>query len=266
MKNHFFFSYSGNKRTEVKNIYVSISLNEEDNTFNNPKIKTIIEPYCGSSAISYYIWTKHGDKFNYILNDGDTILIELYKILQDVDKTNELQHIVNKTIQEIREEPDEAKRKILYNKINIKTVEGFYIKSKFHSIRIGLFPRNNKWKDVNLHNSPIINFIRNPYVKISNRDGLDLTMELDKDDSNLIILDPPYLFTCNSEYGTGSLSSFKIYEYLTKRPPDAKAHIFAILENMWFINFIYPHNKKIVYKKQYTGFSHKISEHVVIKF
>ena len=74
MKNHFFFSYAGNKRNEVDHILSYI----ESQNFDN--IKTIIEPFCGSSALSYYISTKYPKKFNYILNDFDEHLITLYKL------------------------------------------------------------------------------------------------------------------------------------------------------------------------------------------
>lgn len=42
MKNHFIFSYAGNKRNEAENIAEKIN-------FDN--ITTIIEPFCGSAAI-----------------------------------------------------------------------------------------------------------------------------------------------------------------------------------------------------------------------
>ena len=53
MKNHFFFSYCGNKREEVEHIYNLLDLNNID---------TIVEPFCGSCAMSYYIWTQNKDK------------------------------------------------------------------------------------------------------------------------------------------------------------------------------------------------------------
>ena len=82
MKNHFFMPYFGNKRQEVEKIYEEI---KED--LLNDEIKTIIEPYCGSSSISYYISTLHPKRFKYILNDNNKKLIELggtsQKSLQD---------------------------------------------------------------------------------------------------------------------------------------------------------------------------------------
>jgi site-specific DNA-adenine methylase len=74
MKNHFFIGYAGNKRQEVNKIYEHLDLN---------KIDTIIEPFCGTSAMSFYIASLHPKKFKYILNDYDNKLIELYKISLD---------------------------------------------------------------------------------------------------------------------------------------------------------------------------------------
>jgi site-specific DNA-adenine methylase len=44
MKNHFFYPYFGNKREEVEHIYNLSDLNNID---------TIVEPFCGSCAVSY---------------------------------------------------------------------------------------------------------------------------------------------------------------------------------------------------------------------
>ncbi len=65
-KNHLFYQYSGNKRTEVERI-----VNFTDLT----NIDIIIEPFCGSYALSFYISTLHPNRFKYILNDNDTHLI-----------------------------------------------------------------------------------------------------------------------------------------------------------------------------------------------
>ena len=74
MKNHFFFSYAGNKREEVEHIYNLSDLNNID---------TIVEPFCGSCAVSYYLWTQNKDKnYKYILNDLDGYLINLLKIIR----------------------------------------------------------------------------------------------------------------------------------------------------------------------------------------
>ena len=87
MKNHFITPYFGNKREEVVKIYSMIDMDKYD---------TIVEPFCGSSAISYYIWTKNKDRnIKYILNDNNKNLIELYKICMDEEKTIQFQNEVN---------------------------------------------------------------------------------------------------------------------------------------------------------------------------
>ena len=83
MKNHFLFPYTGNKRNEVETIY-----NKIKNEITG--IDTIVEPFCGSSAFSFYLSTLYPNKFKYILNDNDKNLIELYHIAQNPIKFNEL--------------------------------------------------------------------------------------------------------------------------------------------------------------------------------
>ena len=75
MKNHFFYPYVGNKREEVEHIYNLLD-------FNN--INTIVEPFCGSCAVSYFIWSQNKDKnYKYILNYLDSNLINLLKSIRN---------------------------------------------------------------------------------------------------------------------------------------------------------------------------------------
>lgn len=74
MKNHFITPYSGNKRNEAENIY-----NTTKDIYNYEDIETIIEPFCGSCAYSYYLSLKHPNKYKYILNDNDNNLIKILK-------------------------------------------------------------------------------------------------------------------------------------------------------------------------------------------
>jgi site-specific DNA-adenine methylase len=54
--NHFVISYAGNKRKEVEKIYENIKDKLDD-------IDNIIEPFCGTSALSCYISQQHPKKF-----------------------------------------------------------------------------------------------------------------------------------------------------------------------------------------------------------
>ena len=74
MSNHFLFSYPGNKRKEINDI---IPFFELDN------IDTIIEPFCGSAAVSVYLAKQYPLKYKYILNDSNPNLFRLYNIMKD---------------------------------------------------------------------------------------------------------------------------------------------------------------------------------------
>jgi len=94
MKNHFYISYSGNKRNEVVEIYDNINFENVD---------TIIEPFCGTSAISYYIWLKHPN-MKFILNDSNIFLKEMYDIFQDDELINEFENEYLSLIVDINKE------------------------------------------------------------------------------------------------------------------------------------------------------------------
>ena len=117
MKNHFFISYAGNKRNEVLKLYETIEPNLKD-------IKTIIEPFCGTSAFSYYISLKHPKKFNYILNDNNKYLIELYNIAKDDEKLKQLIEELDVMILDI----DKIKYNTIIKEDNVKA---WLIKNKF---------------------------------------------------------------------------------------------------------------------------------------
>jgi site-specific DNA-adenine methylase len=258
MKNHFFIGYAGNKRKEVKSIYDYIGLN------NKPHIKTIIEPYCGTSALSYYIWLNNKEKnYKYILNDNNPFLIELYNIAKDDNKLKDLHKDIIKLYNSIFDLP-ETEQKQAYNKIDInKDLISWYLKSKIYSIRAGLFPiRKFKIEVLNtLITAPIIDFIRNADITFTNNNGLDTYKLYCNDENTLIFLDPPYLSRENSFYKTPTA---EIYEYLFNNDIEKnKAYIVLCLENSWIIKMLFKGKKNIMYDKYYEQ-SHTKTEHIII--
>jgi len=112
MKNHFFYPYVGNKREEVEHIYNLLDLNN---------INTIVEPFCGSCAVSYYIWSQNKDKNSkYILNDLDSNLINLLKSIRNCEY-KDIENEVNKIREEILEYQN--------NMIETKTIYLKHVKS-----------------------------------------------------------------------------------------------------------------------------------------
>jgi len=133
MKNHFLISYAGNKRNECENIFNYCKF-----LLNNNEIDTIIEPFCGSQAFSYYISTLYPKKFKYILNDNDIFLKELYEIFKD-DKKIEL------FIKNIKEKYLTGMNKEKYNNIiKENNIYSYFISHKIYSIRAGLYPNDKK--------------------------------------------------------------------------------------------------------------------------
>ena len=74
MTNHFIHSYPGNKRNEFQ--YLNNVIEDID------KYETIIEPFCGSSAISFNIWLNHPNK-KFILNDNNNDLMKVYNLIKN---------------------------------------------------------------------------------------------------------------------------------------------------------------------------------------
>jgi len=253
MKNHFFIGYYGNKRQEVEKIYDEIKNNLENKEF-------IIEPYCGSSALSYYIWLNNKDKnYKYILNDNNKFIIELYKISKDENK-------FDKFIEDLKTMFNECKNKEDYNKIfkNSKDDLLSYIYvNRIYSIRPGLYPiRIFKPECFNsIKNAPIIDFVRNANIEFLNIDGIELYEKYKDNDKAFLFLDPPYMNSNNSFYKNPSLL---IYEHLFINDINKnKAYITLCLENNWIIKLLFKDKKNILYDKKYET-TKKSTTHILI--
>lgn len=247
---HFIISYPGNKRKEYKYFKDNINLDG---------IKNIIEPFCGTSAISFNLWLEHGDKYNYYLNDNSSIIYNLYQLIRN-EEPNEVLTKLNNIKQNIKGKEDHLK---LYNS-NYDIYE-YIVLTKISYKRLGLFNkdalRKNDFKFNNLQ-LQFFEFIKSPNVFISNEDW-HITFDKFKDDNeSLIFLDPPYLSLYNDFYQDKKIN---IYEYLfNNRIENFKSYIFLILEDMWIIKLLFKDNNIISkYNKQY-GFSGKKTEHILI--
>jgi len=258
MKNHFFMSVWGNKRTEVEEIYKHLD-------FDN--IKYIIEPFCGSSALSYYISTQQPKKYIYVLNDIDKNLIKLYKIAQD-----EIKYNFFICMYELLWRSCKDNNKPKYNElIQNNEVICWFLKNKFCAFTVGLYPLDNRGQNIkiikDLFNKPIINFLRNEKIIFYNEDAYNLIMKYNKSNS-LFFCDPPYLLTNNSEYNSGSLETknFNIYQELLFNKEQFKTNLYFVLKYMWIIEGLYNDNLIHKYKKKYIGKNKKTVYHCILKF
>jgi site-specific DNA-adenine methylase len=249
MKLHFFFGYAGNKRNETEQIY---------NTLDLTNIKNIIEPFCGTSAISFYIATKHPTQFNYILNDSNKQLIELYKIVTDDEAFNNL-------INELNEDYREMDKEKYLNIIKNDTLKGFIFRHKIYNIRPGLFPIKRLNVDFNyLKDCPIIQFLKTEKITLLNDDGFNVFKTYENNKESLIILDPPYLDSCNDFYKMNPLN-VNMYEYLSVNSIKTfTSKIICILENNWIIKILFRDCDFINYNKTYE-MTKKKTIHSIIK-
>ena len=206
MKNHYYTPYVGNKRKEIKDILPLIDLDA---------IKYIIEPFAGSSAMSYYISTQYPKRFKYILNDNDKINKALYDVSINPELTEQFNNNINKFIDDFNTYTEDAPRKIFYNSISkIDTLEAYVFINKYYSIRRGLYPmisRVNKIKPYKLQDYPIYDFYNNEDITYENIDGIELINKYNEDGDKLFLIDPPYLMSCNDFYNNKDVN---IYEWV----------------------------------------------------
>lgn len=243
-KNHFFFSYFGNKRKEIDNIFACI---------DNYDVEYVVEPFCGSSSFSYHLSKLHPNRYKYVLNDNNKLLIELYTIVKDDEKMKAFEEKINKICSTVD--------KTVYGKLDKNTVEGYYIVNKIYSMRPGFWNLKYKYKYIRILDSPMCDFLRNENVILSSADGIDVYEEYKKKNS-LIFLDPPYLMACNSFYNDAKVNIYQhLYFHKIEHEP---AFIMLCLEWSWIIQLLFQNNKVVTYDKKYESCKKKKTTHAVI--
>ena len=249
-KNHFYIPYYGNKRSEVKNIVDCIP--------NLETYKKIIEPFCGSCAISYYIWTLYPDK-EFILNDNNIYLKEMYDLIKDDEKIKEFEDEINNNV--LNNVLDTKEHYINYIKNN--DLKGWFVKNKYFKIRPGLYEQTTKNRKFYIKDYPIYNFFKNGNIIFSCEDSIECYESYKNDKLNCIIMDPPYLMCCNDFYKEKNVN---IYEYLFKNNINLQnAFICLILEEIWIIKLLFPENiyNVIKYNKIYQTNKRK-TVHIIV--
>ena len=257
MKNHFIFSWAGNKRNEVEQIFELLSFDGID---------TIIEPYMGTSAISYFISTKYPKKFKYILNDNDKNLVELYKIMTEKQKSKKLNETINVMVKKFNSmKTDETRKKYYKEIIETNDINAYLFTHKWHSIRNGLCPlieRTKELKHFDMSEYPIHSFMNSEKVSVTNDDAVGVIEKYKDSEKCLIIIDPPYIQTCNDFYADKNLN---VYEWLYHNNINKwNCKPILILENIWINKLLFQENTiSEPYGKTYQC-SKKKTEHIII--
>lgn len=236
MANHFIFSYLGNKRNEFK--YLNNIIDDIDN------YDIIIEPFCGSSAISFNIWLKYPNK-KFILNDNNNDLMKVYNLIKNED----VETIKNRLL-DIKNKINNDKNiyeYIYFNKFNCMNNVGTYIECKF--------------KDFTKKQYKFFEFIKTANITFMNNDWYDVFKEYSNNEKSLIIIDPPYLLSYNKFYKHFNTN---IYEFFfNNNIKQFKAKLILILENSWIIKLLFKDEKSFIYDKKYE-ISKKQTSHIII--
>jgi len=259
MKNHFLYAYSGNKRNEIESLF---------NIINFDNITTIVEPFCGSSAMSYYISTKHPKKFKYILNDMDDQLIKIYNIFKSEDEIETVNEKINILIDNFNSYTNDEERKNYYLTLTKNNdIESYIFIHKYCSIRKGLYPQMTRIKQIkklDLRTIPIYNFIKNEDVTFTINDGLNVLINYKDDKSNLLLIDPPYMSECNVFYKTSALNKLNIYEYMHYNSINEYiCDLYLIVSRTWTMELLFKNNIKLEYDKIYQ-MKKKHTKHIII--
>jgi site-specific DNA-adenine methylase len=259
-KTHFIFKYKGNKRLETSTILPIIN-------FNNKK--NIIEPFCGTSAMSFAIWQQYGNQFNYYLNDIDEKLIEVYNLLKNETIQN-IEDNVNEVRCYVNSQEDKKNTFITIGKNNRTIYDYIYI-NKYGKFGILLFPIDtekshdgkNLLRPFNITplQQEFIEFIKSPNVFISNNDYKIIYEEHRNNPKSIILLDPPYVNTDKSFYQS---NDNEIYSYFTNNPiKKNKASTYVIVDDNWIMRIVFKDcNILSVYDKKYQ-IVHKKVKHII---
>jgi site-specific DNA-adenine methylase len=181
----------GNKKNELKLLIPIIQ----------PQITTstiFVEPFCGSSIVSFNVFKKINKNIDFHINDLDELRIKFLK---------------NMTIQEEREKLYKLEKEILekgpdfyYSIVRGKDDDflKYIISRRIHAYRHGLFPTtkkiilheiSNNWKE----------FLNKSII--TNEDYLNIIEKYKDNENAFLYLDPPYLDSYNASYNTYSKAS-----------------------------------------------------------
>jgi hypothetical protein len=249
MNNHFYISYAGNKRNEAEKLY---------NLLDLTNIKNIVEPFCGSCAMSYFIYIKNKDKnLKYYLNDNNKYLKEMFEIIRDDNKQADFDDKIKKIIEKVKNNKEEYKKVIKSDDIY-----GWFIKNKYYRIRPGLFQIDIKgWNFKPIKEYPIYDFFKNANITFTLDDGTNIFKNFKDDKTTLILMDPPYMMSNNDFYLD---SSINIYEYvLSLDLKKLKSKIYFILEKNWIMEVLFKNINSIEYDKKYNNHNKKKTTHKI---
>jgi len=249
-KSNFYFGYPGNKRSENKLLEPYLNLDGIDK---------IIEPFCGTSSFSRFIYANYGDKYAYYSNDIDTGLITWLKDVQK-DGCKKYFDYTNNLLKGLTRE--QHKNYIQCYKQNLNNPYYYFYYNKIYNYRRTLYPEKlaNKTQDYTKYKQ-----LDEFYKKciLSNLDYIEYLKQYKDDPAALVYFDPPYFNACNVFYGgiesvdsnMNIIDNTYIFGYISDYLKTAKCKIILVINHNSLLSELYKPFIKLVYNKTYS-FSH----------
>jgi hypothetical protein len=248
----FYFAYEGNKRKEIKEI-------EEDiiQMIDKGKIKKIVEPFCGSCALSVFLYNKFGDKLEYHLNDIDHFLMEFLTDIKNGNGDKYFQFINNECKNLTKDRFDE----IINKGYPTNSIHYIFMK-KVYGMYPGRFPKyrkygNYKWEKY----EKLDKFFQNKKTFLYTGNYCHIFKKFENDEASLIFLDPPYFSSYNKQYisfskghyddNDNSIDNTNMYIDIAELF-QKKAKICAILNSVGILKYIYNDFYKRDFDKKYS--------------
>ena len=250
MKQQYFLCYSGNKKDEVEQIYETLDFSGID---------TVIEPFAGTSAMSYYIWKKH-PTMKFILNDNNPFFKGIFESIRSgayVELHAEIMAIYHR----VKEDKEAYKLAV-----KDEGLPQMILRHKYYSIHPGLFPQENgrekkrltpvmeKWR---FEDAPIFEFFRNADITFLCEDWQGV-YEANQNKQTLFLFDPPYLMSNNDYYLN---RTFNVYEYFYHNKPEI-SRVYFIIEKLWITDILFKGWNVKEYAVKYKQ-SHKKTTHAI---
>ena len=177
----------GSKKTECKYLLPIILPHINDDI-------TFVEPFCGSSVVSYNIY-KYKNNANFHINDIDKIRTDFYINMRDEKNRQDLYKLEQLILKEGQDKYYEIVRtkKTDYESLYYKEI----LSQRIHSFRSGLWPTTKK---IILHeiSNDWINFFNKS--NITNFDFKQIFKNYEDNEKIFLYLDPPYSNSYNASY------------------------------------------------------------------